>query len=211
MSFENIFDHNIKKYDEWYETHKFAYLSELKALKKVVPQNKTGLEIGVGTGRFAGPLKIAAGIDPSPGMLVIARKRGIDVYEGFGENLPFTDGSFDYAAIIITLCFVNDPIQVLKEAWRVLKENGELIVGFVDKNSFLGKFYQDKKSPFYAKAKFFDVEEVAEMLKHGGFYRNAYYQTLSVFPEELKVVERPKKGFGRGGFVIIHSNKRERT
>ena len=75
----NIFNHNYKKYDLWYERNKFAYLSELEAVKKVLPKRGEGLEIGVGTGRFAAPLGITAGVDPSKNMIKIAKKRGIDV------------------------------------------------------------------------------------------------------------------------------------
>jgi len=61
----DIFDKYYKKYDAWYEKNKFAYLSEIGALKKVVPNKGEGLEIGVGTGRFASRLGIKYGADPS--------------------------------------------------------------------------------------------------------------------------------------------------
>jgi len=206
----NIFDREYKKYDAWYERNQFAYLSELEALKKVVPKNKTGLEIGVGTGRFSAPLHISAGIDPSFGMLKIARQRGVNVYQGFGEDLPFADGVFDYAVMINTLCFVHDPIKVLEESWRVLKDQGELIIGFIDKDSFLGRFYQKKKSEFYKAGFFLSTPDVVEMLQKTGFNQNGYNQTISVFPEEMTAVETVKKGFGEGCFVVVHSSKKKR-
>jgi len=69
----NIFDIYTNEYDQWYERNKFVYLSELEALKKVVPKKGKGLEIGVGTGRFAEPLGISYGLDPSEKMLEIAK------------------------------------------------------------------------------------------------------------------------------------------
>ena len=92
----NIFDEYTKEHDEWYERNKFAYLSELEALKQAVPKDTKGLEIGVGTGRFAQALRISVGIDPSENMLQIARKRGIKTFVGKGENLPFDDNEFDF-------------------------------------------------------------------------------------------------------------------
>ncbi|GAG27255.1 unnamed protein product, partial [marine sediment metagenome] len=156
----NIFNQYYKKYDSWYDRNKFAYLSEIKAIKKVLPKKGRGLEIGVGTGRFAAPLKITIGIDPSKEMIEIARKRGVDARLGTGEKLPFRNTTFDYVAIIITICFVEDPLRVLKETRRVLKKNGKIIVGIIDKDSFLGKFYRKKKSIFYKEANFFSVKEV---------------------------------------------------
>jgi len=49
----NLYDSNYRTYDKWYDDNKFAYLSELEVLKRVMPKKGGGLEIGVGTGRFA--------------------------------------------------------------------------------------------------------------------------------------------------------------
>jgi ubiquinone/menaquinone biosynthesis C-methylase UbiE len=203
----SIFDKFYKRYDIWYQRNKFAYLSELEAIKEVLPKRGKGLEIGVGTGRFAAPLGIKYGIDPSKKMLEIAKERGIDVRLGYGEKLPFANGTFDYVAIIITLCFVKDPIKVLAEARRVLKKNGKVIIGIIDKDSFLGKFYQRKKSVFYKQARFFKVKELASLLKAKGFKKFSYYQTIFKLPEKINSVEKPKKGFGKGGFVVISAQK----
>ena len=70
----NIFDRYYKRYDAWYNKNKFAYLSELEAIKELLPKKGKGLEIGVGTARFAAPLGITTGVDPSENMLKIAKK-----------------------------------------------------------------------------------------------------------------------------------------
>lgn len=204
---KNIFDRYYRKYDAWYDEHEFAYLSELEALKKVIPKRGKGLEIGAGTGRFTASLGIKYGIDPSRRMLEIAKKRGADVRLGYGEKLPYANSTFDYVAIIITLCFVKDHLKVLAEARRVLKKNGKLIVGIIDKDSFLGKFYQKKKSIFYKQANFFNVREVRDLLKEAGFIRLSYYQTIFKLPDKINSVGMTKKGFGKGGFVVISGDK----
>ena len=204
----DIFNRYYKRYDAWYDRNKFAYLSELKALKKVLPKKGKGLEIGVGTGRFAAPLKIKTGIDPSKKMIGLARKRGVDARLGFGEKLPFRSGVFDYVAIIITICFVRDPVKVLKEARRVLKKNGKIIMGIVDKNSFVGKCYQKKRSVFYRKANFFNVKEATDLLNAAGFSKFSYHQTLYKPPSKINLIQKPQKGFGKGGFVVIAATKR---
>jgi len=204
----DVFDKHYKKYDAWYDKHKFAFLSELEAIRKVLPRNKKGLEIGVGTGRFASRLGIKYGVDPSENMLKIAQKRGIDVHRAQGERLPFDSSFLEYIAIIITLCFVKDPIEVLIEAKRVLKKRGKIIIGIIDKDSFLGRFYQGEKSLFYRQAHFFGVKEVTNLLKMSGFGRITYYQTIYKFPDKMNSVEKPKKGFGKGGFVVISAKKK---
>ncbi len=204
----NIFDRYYKKYDAWYDKNKFAYLSELEVLKKVLPRDKSGLEIGVGTGRFAAALGITAGIDPSKNMIMIAKKRGVDVRFGFGERLPFKNATFNYSAIIISLCFVKNPEKVLKEAGRVLKKNGKIIIGIIDRDSFLGKFYQKKKSIFYKHAKFFNIKEVTHLLKSTGFSKFYYYQTLYKLPSKINSIQKSRKGSGKGGFVVIAGEKK---
>jgi|GEM_PF-112961 len=203
----NIFDHYYKKYDAWYDKNRVAYLSELEAIKKVLPKKGKGLEIGVGTGRFAQALGIKFGIDPSIEMLKIAKKRGINVRLGDGEHLPFKNDTFDYVAIIITICFVKDPQKVIEESRRVLKNGGRIIVGIVDKDSFLGKFYQEKKSIFYKQANFFSPVEVSNLLKEFGFEKISFYQTIFHLPEEISRLEATRKGYGKGGFAVIGARK----
>jgi len=207
----SVFDAHRDRYDAWYDRHEAAFLSEVAALKKVLPRGKRGLEIGVGTGRFAARLNIGTGIDPSRKMLASARARGVSVRRGRGEDLPFPDGAFDYVAVIITLCFVKRPEKVLKEARRVLTKSGRVIIGIVDRESFLGRHYRKKKSVFYRQARFFSVKEVTDLLTEADFASFSYFQTLSVLPDRMVSVERPRKGFGKGGFVVIAAEKARRT
>ncbi len=204
----NVFDKNSEKYDAWYDKNEFAYLSELDAVRKVIPEKGYGLEIGVGSGRFAAPLDIDVGIDPSKGMIRLARERGVDARLGSGEELSFEDFTFDYVALIVTLCFVKEPEKVIAETARVLKPGGKIIIGIVDKNSFLGKFYQKKGSIFYENARFFDIEETVQMLKAAGFGKPLYYQTIFDYLDKLNTVEKPLEGFGKGGFVVISAVKK---
>ncbi|MBN1869776.1 MAG: class I SAM-dependent methyltransferase [Candidatus Omnitrophica bacterium] len=202
-----IFDRHTERYDAWYDKNKFVYLSELGAIKRALPKKGKGLEIGVGTGRFAAPLAIQYGVDPSKNMLKFARRRDINVRRGVGEKLPYASATFDYVAIIITLCFVKDPRLVLSEARRVLKKNGRIIIGMVDRESFLGKIYQRKKSVFYKQARFFSVNEVADLLKEAGFASFSYYQAIFALFDKISRLEKPRKGFGKGGFVVISARK----
>src|SRR3989339_1945374 len=200
----DVFNRNYKQYDMWYEKHKFIYLSEIAAAKKAVPKKGKGLEIGVGTGRFAESLGISVGIDPSVKMLEIAKTRGVKTYLGKGENLPFKDSEYDFVLVMITLCFVDNPDQVIKESRRVLKYNGKLIIGIVDRDGHLGKIYQKKKRQkhmFYKEVKFFSTSEVIKLLKKYNFNKITTFQTIFQPLEKIKKIERPIKGFGKGGFV----------
>ena len=206
----STFDENYERFDDWYENNRFAYLTELEAARQIIPADGYGLEIGVGTGRFARPLGINIGIDPSKKMVEMARKRGVDARVGFGETLSFATDTFDFAVIIVTLCFVRDPRKVIAETFRVLKKNGSIIIGIIDKHSFLGKAYLDKKSVFYDSARFFGINEITRILEDCGFEEFFYTQTLFNPPEKIMSVEFPKEGHGDGAFVFIRANKNEK-
>ncbi|WP_337191053.1 class I SAM-dependent methyltransferase [Qipengyuania vulgaris] len=74
-----------------------------------------------------------AGIDPHARLLENARERAgavgwdYDIREGFGEEIPFPDSSFDTAVCTYTLCSVGDPAKVLSELRRILKPQGRLL------------------------------------------------------------------------------------
>ena len=118
------FERHTQRYERWFAQHEAAYLSELRALRELLPNPGLALEIGVGTGRFAEPLGVAIGIDPSLRMLKHARRRGIEAVCAAAEALPFRHGVFDHALIVTTICFVDDARAMLAEACRVLKAEG---------------------------------------------------------------------------------------
>jgi 7,8-dihydropterin-6-yl-methyl-4-(beta-D-ribofuranosyl)aminobenzene 5'-phosphate synthase len=134
------FDRTWKSFDEWFESHQALYQSELAALKMAVASG-TGLEIGVGTGRFAAPLGVRFGLDPAINMLRVAKKRGILAVQGLGESLPFKKESFDFIQIVFVLEFVDYLCHFLNEAAVALKKRGALILGFIDKDSEWGRYY----------------------------------------------------------------------
>jgi len=201
------FEKYSKEYDEWFIRNETIYLAELKAIKSLIPIEKTGVEIGVGTGRFASPLGIKVGIEPSKKMAEIARKRGIQVYEAVAEELPFDSETFDFALMVTTICFVDNPVNSFKEASRILKPDGFIVIGFVDKNSELGISYQLKKdrSKFYRDAVFYSAEEVIEYLKKTQLEVATIKQTI--FPNSSKRIDLVKDGYGEGSFVVIKANK----
>lgn len=141
-------------------------------------------------------------------MALIALKRGITVTKGFAEELPFEDTSFDFILFVTTICFLDDISKALKEAYRILKENGEVIIAFIDKDSYLGKRYEKIKNSnkFYKNAKFYSVDEVVNLLKLSNFYNFSFYQTL--VNTNKKAIEIPRTGYGKGSFVVIKAAKK---
>ncbi len=201
------FEKYSNEYDKWFDNHIDFYVAELETIRQLLPSpGAEGMEVGVGSGKFAAPLGIKIGVEPSEKMADKARIQGIDVYSGIAEELPFADGRFDFVLMVTTICFVDDVVKSLKEIFRVLKTGGFIIVGFVDRESKLGKQYSEKResSRFYKNATFFSSQEVLMHLKESGFMITKILQTL--IPGELP--ETISEGFGKGAFVSVKGMKK---
>jgi len=203
------FEEFAGEYEEWFEKHEWAYKSELKAVRKLLPDFTHAIEIGIGTGRFAIPLGIKNGVEPSPRMAGIARARGLCVVERPCEDLPYDDRQFDLVLMVTTICFVDDVSKCLSEIDRVLQPGGHILVGFIDSNSRLGKLYQAKKgaSKFYGDATFYSFTEVREFLRTSGFDDLVSVQTIFRPPSEMDSPDEVKKGSGEGSFVVMRGRK----
>lgn len=202
-----VFDRLALKYDAWFERRRTLYQAELRALKAIVLKGK-GLEVGVGTGRFAIPLGVPFGVEPARGMATLAKRRGVKVCLARGEELPFRDGTFDTVLYITVLPFMEDPAKALEEGIRVLKGQGEIVIGMIDRKSPLGRSYEEGKerNPFYREAHFFTPEEVISLMAPLGFDVHKTLQTLfGPTPEGEQPIE---EGYGRGGFVAMAFKRR---
>jgi ubiquinone/menaquinone biosynthesis C-methylase UbiE len=200
-----IFESQAQEYDAWFDKHPELFQNEYLILKNSIPGG-SGIEIGVGTGRFAEVLKIPVGVEPAHAMAQMAIARGITVIKAKAEELPFHSLSFDYAVMITTDCFLDNISKAFAEAHRIIKKNGFFIVAMIDKDSELGKQYEMKKatSIWYKDAHFHSVKEITDQLQQAGFTNFEYRQTLFNNKEELT---EPLPGFGEGGFVVIRSQK----
>lgn len=95
------------------------------------------LEIAAGTGRnlpFYGDGVRLTTIELSPAMLEISRRRaeplGLepDLRLGDAQALPFLDASFDTVTCTLGLCTIPSPETAVREAARVLKPGGMLLL-----------------------------------------------------------------------------------
>jgi len=100
------------------------------------------LEVGCGTGlvlsRIADFAQAAKGVDLSPGMLELAKKRGLDVVEGSATSLPFPDRSFDVTCSFKVLAHVPGIEQALSEMARVTRPGGVILAEFYNPHSLRG-------------------------------------------------------------------------
>jgi SAM-dependent methyltransferase len=212
MDAVGVFDEHAREYDRWFDAHQRLYRAEVNALGRFIPPTGLGVEIGGGSGRFAAPLGIKLGVEPSRRMAEIARDRGVVVYQAVGEALPFPDDRFDFALLVTVICFVDHVPALLRETRRVLKPAGRLILGFIDRDSPLGGLYEARKEadPFYRQARFYSVGQVANYTRQVGFDHIEFCQTVFGLPGETpgdSETQPVRDGYGEGAFVVLSAEK----
>jgi SAM-dependent methyltransferase len=209
----STFDRLAERYDSWFEeAGRLIFSTEVRAFRTVLPMlPEPWLEIGVGSGRFARALGIDVGIDPSRQLLEMAKQRGIDVVLARGEDPVFKNETFGTVFLIVTICFLDNPVKVLREIHRILTPEGRVVLGLVLWDSPWGSYYREKKAeghPFYDYATFFSMDEMSKLLEETDFMIEKTVSTLFQEPEKVKHIEKARKGYStNAGFTILLARK----
>jgi ubiquinone/menaquinone biosynthesis C-methylase UbiE len=113
--------------------------SQLKEYRREVVAAASGrvLEVGVSSGLnfplYGKQVEIVVGIDPSPRLLAIARRRAgaagvrTELLQASATAIPLADSTVDTVVMTWTLCSITDPLAALREMRRVLKPDGRLL------------------------------------------------------------------------------------
>ncbi len=189
---EDPFEQFAGEYDRWFVEHPAGYHAELARIRRFFPHPEpAAVEVGVGSGRFAAPLGIPIGIEPSRALGLMARRRGVAVIRGRGEAIPIRDGVCSSVLLVTVICFLADPVPVFWELHRVLAPQGRLIIGFLERDGAVARKYRHApgKERFLAHARFYLLDEVEDLLEQTGF--------------SVTGVD------SRAGFVVLAAEKRE--
>jgi len=142
------------------------------------------LDVGCGTGGVTIPAKHqvgkngrAAGIDPAPEMIAVARRKAsragleIDFRVGVIESLPFPDRTFDAVTSSLMMHHLPEHVRVkgLAEIRRVLKPGGRLLMADMMRPgpSFLKRF--TSLVLHHGQGMRFGIEDLPGLLQEAGF------------------------------------------
>lgn len=129
-------------YDRWVLPPILDLVMRQRPLQKyrrevVAAANGRVLEVGVGSGLnfplYDKRVEIVFGIDPSPRLLAVARRRAAgagvraEFLQGSASAIPLADNTMDTVVMTWTLCSIPDPLAALREMRRVLKPDGKLL------------------------------------------------------------------------------------
>lgn len=89
-------------------------------------------DVGCGSGQNCLALqrekRLVICLDIAFGQIIESKKRGCEnLIQADMEFLPFRDNAFDSLLYIASLHHLNDPSLAIKEGWRCLKNNGEVL------------------------------------------------------------------------------------
>lgn len=205
------FERMAEAYDGWFETErgKAIFQLEIDCIRDLLEETtRPWLEVGVGTGRFASALHLDVGVDSSPAVLRIAEQRGVSGKLGDAEALPCSNEQFGVVFLLMTLCFLKNPLRALQECHRVLRKDGHVIVGCVPRNSSWGEHYVRKGAAgdsFYSQATFYTPHQVIDLAAHAGLFFCRAVSGLVERPEQtVESYACPKDGIiGNAGFVAM--------
>jgi len=108
-----------------------------EALLSLLPSSWTVADLGCGTGMLTAELaprvRRVIAVDRSAAMLRAARRRtealaNVELHEAALERLPIPSRTCDAAVLVLVLAYLEDPASVLREARRVLRTGGRLVV-----------------------------------------------------------------------------------
>ncbi len=159
------------------------------------------LDVATGTGLVAraalqlgmAPSEIV-GLDPSAGMLhENSKTTGIQLLRGFGEQLPFRDGAFDFISMGYALRHVESLAALFSECRRVLSPGGRILVLEISRPksaavTALLRAYMKTALPVIARLRTRSVE-LRELLKY-------YWATIEeCVPPDQILAELQRAGF----------------
>ena len=228
------FDEYAATYDAWFLDNPNVLESEVRLVASTLRNAGRVLSVGCGSGLFEKIMRdefgitVTDGVEPSPAMAEIARKRGMDVTEATAEEFDYPAGEYDTILFNGSPSYITDLDTVLSKVYAALKPGGRIVLVDVPKECTYGLMYNLAKAlgtwdhpllegayppnpypiEFVNVANWRTTAEKIALLEKNGFRNIESAQTLTTHPLYSDLAaEEPVPGHDRGDYVAVTAIK----
>jgi hypothetical protein len=186
---------------------------EGRAFRPITPFSpKPWVQWSVRDGKLAQARRISREMDIHRDSLRASGEKGMNLASEKEEAIPLSAGKIGSLFILMSPCPSRCLKRLLKEAHRVLKREGRILIGFIPRSSSWGKFYFTQKkwgpSLYHRRLRPHSLKEMEHRVMQAGFSLQGISSTLFQQPGKLKVVENPMVGYHpQAGYLVLIGEK----
>lgn len=218
---DNPFDEIADEYEAWYASPlgSFVVAEEQEALLETLAgASGSLLEVGAGTGWWSRILArrgfVVTALEPSSAMRRVGSAHDVGPIAwvaGTAGDLPAPDGAFDVVLLMTVLEFLPDPAGALREAWRVVRPGGSLVVGHLDVLSPWAALYRrlaDRGVSPWTRARFVESDDLAGWLgRPADARRSCVFLAPGAAPPFDAADRAGRRAGNAGALAILHWRK----
>lgn len=215
---EEIFDKWPEKYEQWFRTPIGRLVKDYEddlILRMLKPRSgERVLDAGCGNGIFTLSLLVAGaqvdGLEISLPMLSMAKEAFADYpfrgVQGDMLSLPFPDDTFDKVVSITAIEFIHDARGAIREAFRVTKPGGCIVVATLNSLSPWAAERREaakKGHSLFKHAIFRSPSDIGNLAPVEGTTETAIHFQKDADPHSARRIEESdlSKGLSTGAFV----------
>jgi SAM-dependent methyltransferase len=198
------------EYIQWYDKYPEVLENELEAIKGMTSEElNNGLEIRTGLNRLSDTFGIKESIDPSFALIEESELNENLGIKKLSKKIPYQDLQFDIVLMTTCISYFFDLNTLFNEVYRILKSDGKLIIGFIEKESLIGQLLKDNQNEqdFYEFATHHSTSKIIAKIKESGFHDFEFFQTFFNVLDESNALETGRFNSSHGSFVVVKVKK----
>ncbi len=155
-------------------------IDDAKHIERYMVQGSV-VDLGGGTGRVLEKLEgnyLGIVVDPSEGMLEVAKRKGLLCIRAKAERLPMKTSSIDNVIVVDAFHHFEDQKQALEECVRILRRGGKLILREPNIEHPIVKFIAFLERIMLLRSRFLSHDDVETLLGRCKVFKEGLFYTI---------------------------------